>query len=132
MSDNTISLKENSNILIRNAEVGEIIIDPNNLEDSGEKLEQLNNAHMAVIKKLVDEHATRINSDFKNLLNKVIVQKNIVHGSISNVHSMKMGDEVHYHYHIEKQTLPKELTAKIPRISPEKIIAGVAGRPLGY
>lgn len=52
----------------------------------------------------------------------MVSQKNVVHGSITNVGSVKIGDEIHYHDQTEKHTLPKELTARIPKTPQDRII----------
>jgi len=48
-------------------------------------------------------------------------QKNVLEGNISNVGSVRIGDEYHHH-EAPKPSIPKPLTAKIPRTAPEKII----------
>lgn len=122
MNENTIHLQENGSIIIRDAQSGNISIDTNDPGDSLQKLQGLNPTQIAIIKKLAEEHAAQLNATFRTLLSGVMSQKNIVHGGISNVKTVKIGDEIHYHYHGEKPALPKELTAKIPRTPPDKII----------
>lgn len=52
--------------------------------------------------------------------NDVTKEKNAVKGSMSNIYSVEIGDETHYHY--PEQRLPKELTLSIPKTHPHDIV----------
>lgn len=47
-------------------------------------------------------------------------KKNIVHGNISNVGSVRIGDETHHHYNTVK--LSKELTLQVPQTHPGDLV----------
>jgi len=121
MNKNTINLQGNRNIVVKETHRESITIDTNDPDDILQKLQQLNDTQIAVINKLADEQTDKLSEIFKTLLRGVVSQKNIVHGDIS-AQSVKIGDEIHYHYHTEKTIIPKALTAKIPRIPQDKIV----------
>ena len=122
MEKNTIHLQGNGDIVIRDAQRGTMTINSNDAGDSVQKLRLLSDTQIAVIKQLADEPTNKINDVFKSLLNGIVSQKNIVAGNISNVHTVTIGDTVHYHYHGEQQLLPKALTVKMPRTAADKIV----------
>ncbi len=123
MNQNTIKLEGNGNIVIQDAQSGNITInisDPNLFET----IQLLNKEQITVLQQMVDEKSDRFENMFRALISEIATQKNVVHGNISNVQSVKIGDEVHYHYHYEipQTKLPKQLTDYIPLLSQGKII----------
>ena len=124
MNKNTINLQGNGAIIVKEAHGGRITIDTKDPADILQKLQQLNDAQIAAIKQLADEQAGQLSEVFKTSLRDVVSQKNIVEGSIS-AKLVKVGDtiyEYHYHDHTKPGIIPKALTAKIPKISQDKII----------
>ncbi len=58
----------------------------------------------------------------ETLITRVVNQKNINYGTISNVGSVSFGDTIHQTVHIPNPTVPKELTASLPRRSRDQLI----------
>ena len=124
MAENTIHMRDNGQIIIQDTQNGNITIDPGKVEESLQQLAGLNHIQLSVLKQLIDTKKDIVNHTFTTLLNNMVKEKNIIKGNISKVKSFKIGDELHYHYHypIQPEPLPKELSARVPKISKNKII----------
>ena len=96
MKENTIKLDGNNNIVIQDSTNGNITINANDPAIL-EEIQQLNKEQIAVLQQIVDEQSAKFSGLFKTLLAGVASQKNVVHGNI-NATSVKIGDEIHYHY----------------------------------
>ena len=122
MKENTILLRGDGNIVIQDAQHAAITINTNDPADISHKIRELSNTQIAALNQLADEKTDRLSDTFKTLLRDVVSQKNIVYGNICGVQYVRIGDEIHLEYHTEKARLPKGLSAKIPRMAPDKIV----------
>jgi len=119
---NSIVIEGNGNVTIQDVNNSPITINTNNTDEVLAKLNKLDQVIIDSLLQVVEKQDERVSTLFKTLLNGIAKEKNVVKGSISNVQSVKVGDETHYHYHYAEARLPKELTLTIPRIHPEDII----------
>ena len=122
MKENTILLKGDGNIVIQDAQHAAITINTNDPADISHKMRELSDTQIAALNQLADEKTDRLSDTFKTLLREAVSQKNIVYGNICGVQYVRIGDEIHLEYHTEKARLPKGLSAKIPRMAPDKIV----------
>lgn len=98
MPENTIKLTGNGNIVIQDVNGSNITITPNDPQ-LFDKLQKLRKEDIAALQKMIDEQTEKFTDLFKTMVSGLVSQKNIVKGSISHVKSVKIGDEIHYHYH---------------------------------
>ena len=121
MDENRAYLREDGNIVIEDTQNGNVIIDQNRPEDILQKLQQLRDTQINLINQLAKVQSDGLNHLFKTLLQGLVLQKNVVHGSVS-ANVVNMGDKIQHNYHPKETKIPKELTAKIPRTPQDKIV----------
>ncbi|ACF13068.1 hypothetical protein Ctha_0598 [Chloroherpeton thalassium ATCC 35110] len=123
MKQNIITLDGNRNIVLQDISGSAVTINTADAEDILQKLEALQNEQLAVLRQMAEEQSETLPDLFKKLLRGVASEKNVVHGNIS-ARSVKMGDEVHYHYYIlpAREKLPKKLTSDIPLLPASHIV----------
>mgnify|MGYP006445836547 CR=1 FL=1 len=97
MQQNTIKLPGDGNFVIQDAKTGDITINQNDPQ-LFEKLQKLRNEDIAVLQKMINEQTDKFSELIKTMESGLVSQKNIVQGSISHVETVKIGDEIHYHY----------------------------------
>ncbi len=119
---NSITLDTTGNVIIEDETQGTISIQPDNPESMLTQLGRLNQTQLGSLLQVVEKQQNQFSNVFKALLNGIANEKNVVRGSISNVKTVRIGDETHYHYHYAATTLSKELTLSLPRIHPNEII----------
>lgn len=118
MKTDTIKIDVDKNIVVQKANQEGFVINTAKADDIHQKLQQLDDRHIAVLLQVINEQGDNLSDIFKTLLNGVASQKNVVHGNIE-AKSVKMGDEIHYHFYPKEKThLPKKLTLSIPTLSP--------------
>jgi len=123
-SQNLISISEDGNITIRDAQSGQVVLRPGDPGEMATRLRQLNEPVIDILLQVVDTQSEKITDALKELIKGIAKEKNIVKGSISHVGLSSVGDNntINYHYHNPESRLPKELTWRIPKIHPEDII----------
>jgi len=119
---NSIVIEGNGNVIIQDVNNSPITINTNNTDEVLAKLNKLDQVIIDSLLQVVEKQDERVSTLFKTLLNGIAKEKNVVKRSISNVQSVKIGDETHYHYHYAEARLPKELTLSIPKSDPRDII----------
>ena len=119
---NSISVDGNGNINIQDVTNGNITIHANNEEEMLSELGLLNKIQIDSLLQVIDNQTNQLSDIFKTHLKGIASEKNVTKGSISNVKSIKIGDEKHYHYYTSESKLPKELTLSIPKVHPNDIV----------
>ena len=94
---NIIKLTGNGNIVVQDANGRDITINQNDPQ-LFEKLQSLNNEQIAVLKQMIEEQNDKFTELFKTQISGISNSKNIVKNSTINAESVKIGDEIHYHY----------------------------------
>jgi len=105
MDTNAIHIKGSGNIVIQGATNSPVTIHTDNADDIFQKLKLLNNQQLSALKQVGTEQTNILSELFKDLFEKFISQKNDLIENISNVQSIKYGDEIHYHFHNESQNI---------------------------
>lgn len=118
----SILIDGNGNVTIRDASNGIVTIHTNNAKEILDELRQLNPAQIDTLLQVAPQLKEQLSEQFSSNLNNVAREKNVVKGSISNVGTVRIGDEIQYHYHHPHMKLPKELTLSIPKTHPDDII----------
>jgi hypothetical protein len=119
-SQNSIRIDNTGGIVFHDTEKGDLHIAGNDENKIIASLKLLEPAEIDGLVQVADMQADQLSAIFKALLNNAAREKNIVKGSITNVNSVRIGDEIHFHYTEAK--LAKELTLKIPRTHADDII----------
>jgi tetratricopeptide (TPR) repeat protein len=121
---NQIRIEGDGNIVIQEAHGAEISINTHDTGDLVAVLQRLSDAQLDALTLVAQKETEKISQLFRTLLAGISAQKNIVHGSISNVTGdVHIGDKYTtiYNYY-PKPVLPKELTSKIPKTSQKQIV----------
>ena len=120
---NTIQVEGNGNIIIQGIKGNNITINTHNPNDIHTQLNQLADIDLDSLAQVVDKEQGKINELFKTLLSGILVQKNIVKGSISNVKgSVIIGDNNTINYIYTEPKKAKELTISLPKLQENKIV----------
>ena len=124
VNPNKITIDENGNISIRSENQFKITINSNNEKDILEKLLRLDEVLLDALAQIVEIEKDNIASVLQTIISKLISQKNIVKGSISNVNGdVIIGDNnTRNYYYLEQGIIPKELTAQTPKLRQDQII----------
>jgi len=96
---NSILLEKNGNITIRDVTDGTITIHTNNAQEIYNELRQLNHAQIDSLLQVAPQFKEQLSEQFSSELKNIAREKNVVKGSISNVGTVRIGDEIQYHYH---------------------------------
>ena len=110
--ENIIKLTGERNIVIQDSK-GNITINQNDPKLL-EKLQNLNNEQLVVLQQMVSEQSGRFIEQFKILLTGVATQKNIVKNSTINAETVRIGDNIEYHYHYNQTSKTKKQLGYIP------------------
>jgi tetratricopeptide (TPR) repeat protein len=119
-----IRIEGDNNIVIHDVQGTEISINTHNTEEIVAVLHRLSDAQLDALTLVAAKETEKISQLFRSLLAGISTQKNIVHGSISNVTgNVHIGDinTTTYNYY-PIPVLPKELTSKIPKTSQKQIV----------
>jgi tetratricopeptide (TPR) repeat protein len=120
---NSISIRnDGSSITIHDAGIGNVTLQPERQEEAHSRLQQLDNTQIAYLMQIFELHKQEVSEQFKSLLKDVARKKNVVEGNITNVRTVRMGDEIRYYFYPPGAKLPKELTLSLPKINPADLI----------
>lgn len=120
---NSITIQENGNITLQDANSGQISIDTTNVSEAVKGLKQLNEAQLDSLLQIAEQQKGQFSELYKTLLNGVAGEKNVVKGSITNIKGdVNIGDRIIYNYYYTDAKLAKELTVHLPKIHPDDII----------
>ncbi|HEY0068128.1 MAG TPA: tetratricopeptide repeat protein [Flavisolibacter sp.] len=118
----SFSIKDDGSIIISGKDGDNIILDPGSSEEARGELMQLGNIFISFLLQAFDMHGKGVSEQVKHLLQDVAHQKNIVKGSLTNVKTVRIGDETRYYFHPPGPKLPKDLTSSIPKVNPNELI----------